>query len=1241
MSPPKNDGAMNDGANESQPFDAATLPLSGLRLIEASAGTGKTFSLAGLYLRLIVEQRASVRDILVMTFTRAATQELRERIRARLADAARIAHAPELAVPGNAEHRFTQQIIAGCEEAPEALARRLADAAARVDEATIVTIHGFAQRAATENAFESALAFDRGDAVDDPSLYREAAADYWRAHVFGAEASADDVLALWPSPDALYQTLAPVLARSHARLAGIDRARLATLQTKMGETWPGTAAPLATTLAEAFEADALIKSGELYKRLAAEDDISAMIADLDTRICAAIEANTAPALPEWLLALADPAPQFKKAAKHQAYAEPLAKLDEALAVLVELQPLAKLVAIDEAAKAVAARAAARKIERRQYSYDDLIVALHAALTHERTGNALADALHARWPYALVDEFQDTDPLQYTSLSRIYLDSEREHGALLLIGDPKQAIYGFRGGDIYAYLAAAHAAREARYTLTTNFRSTQRVLDAIEALYRLPGNDPFIVSEIDFPHVKAGRTEGDRRLVTTDGKERTALTFWQLHGNEREQKNGKTKNPSKADDNARLVDETIAAIGRLLDGESAHWQMADNTTQPVAARDIAVLVNSHREATTLQAALAAHGIRAVCQHRDSVFASEEAADLRLVLRAMAQPDDATAVRAAQPTALIGKRLADLVALADDDHAMQIAIERFHVLYDGWLRRGVLSALEDLFVAAAPGLLALTDGERRMSNYLQLGELLANAEAECFGMASVVRWLDDRIAAAEDGALGAEDESQLRLESDADLVRISTVHAAKGLQYPVVFLPFAQWLGTAGAPDKPPLVFHQQGENDTNSQAMIDLVGDNPANVKQAVIEARSEALRLLYVALTRAEQALIVGWREPDSSGVSGALGDLLYRNGVAGGGALDRLQQANPDAITVAPVDVTRAPPAVEPAAAMDAEQLIAARTDLPAARPRWSTYSFSRLAHAPADTAPAELPEPGAEDELASQPAEALEAEAEDELPKLDARLSGVRFGSAVHDLLEEQLKNPKHGPWPAPGRPLTDEQRRQVYNVLRKYGLIAEDEADPRMDDTAALIARTLHTPLPEIGPLASVNRHNLLTEMEFMLRLGGHRLGALVDTLREAGYLPAALGGHPMQTLYGLMQGFIDLVVEVDGVYFILDYKTNRLGDTPAAYRDDALKRAIGRAHYDLQYLIYTVALHRHLRRCLGEAYDPAVHLGGVQYLFVRAMDGESDIGVFSDRPAIALVEALDALFDGQTADREILA
>tara|TARA_B100002049_G_scaffold119121_1_gene88038 strand:+ start:14794 stop:18483 length:3690 start_codon:yes stop_codon:yes gene_type:complete len=1220
-----------------QVFDAATLPLSGLRLIEASAGTGKTFSLAGLYLRLIVERQVSVRDILVMTFTRAATQELRERIRARLAGAARIAHDMRLADPDSAEDRFTVQVMAAAEEPPAALARRLADAAGRIDEATIVTIHGFAQRAATENAFESALAFDRGDAVDDATIRLEATTDYWRAQVFGDGEQAAAILNFWATPEALYGALAPILARPYVEIAGIDDARIASLLRSLAADWPGTAPVLARTLQDALAADALLKSAALYPALA-DIDIDATVAELDATITDALAAEQVPVLPDWLVALTDPPGQFKKAAKHQAMAKPLANL-AALPVLAELQPLARLLTLQRAATDVAARSATRKIERRQYSYDDLIKALHDSLADPRTGPALADALYARWPFALVDEFQDTDPLQYRSLWHIYLARERERGALLLIGDPKQAIYGFRGGDIYAYLAAARAAGQARYTLTTNFRSTQGVLDAIAALYAQPGAHPFVVDDIDFPRVSAGRTVGDRALTGADGTPVTALSLWELTGGVLPQKNGKTRNPNKQVDTDRLIAETVARIQQLLSGRTLRWQNADDSQRSVAARDIAVLVNAHHQAEAVQSALAAAGIRAVCGQRHSVYASAEAADLRYVLAAMAHPDDPLAVRAAQPTGLIGKQLSDLIAMADDDTALQAAIERFHTLYLAWQRRGVLSALETLFIDVAPKILALVDGERRMSNYLQLGELLAEGEAECYGMDSLVHWLDHQIAAATAGTLGSEDESQLRLETDADLVRISTIHASKGLQYPIVFVPFAHWLGQSQGdrrPDVPPFVFHP--DIDGERPAMIELIG-NADNAAQSCLEARSETLRLLYVALTRAADALFVGWREPDDArGAAGALADLLYRDGAPDGQAITRLKQSAGDVLAHERLDID-APPLIEQAATRTVSPPEGqARDDLPERRARWSTYSFSRLAHAPAESAPATLPEPGAADESSPSVDALAEVPAEEEqaLPALDKRLAGVRFGTAVHDLLEDALNNQPRGAgpgafvWHRPGTSAGPAELEAVYTKLRAGGLIEDDRADPRIDQTADLIARTLHTPLPDIGPLAAVPRDRLLTEMEFMLRLRGQRLGQLVDTLREHGYLATALGGHPTQTLYGLMQGFIDLVVEADGAYYILDYKTNRLGDTASAYAPAALSQAMSRSHYDLQYLIYTVALHRHLARCIAD-YDPSVHLGGVQYLFVRAMDGQTTAGIYHDRPPLALIDALDALFD----------
>ncbi|MDN5874301.1 MAG: PD-(D/E)XK nuclease family protein, partial [Sinobacteraceae bacterium] len=249
----------------------------------------------------------------------------------------------------------------------------------------------------------------------------------------------------------------------------------------------------------------------------------------------------------------------------------------------------------------------------------------------------------------------------------------------------------------------------------------------------------------------------------------------------------------------------------------------------------------------------------------------------------------------------------------------------------------------------------------------------------------------------------------------------------------------------------------------------------------------------------------------------------------------------------------------------------------------------------------------------------------------KLHERMFAVRFGSAVHAMLETWIGDPCRVAWAPPGVPCSDAHHQLVRNKLRQYGLVGETHSDPRISDTAQLIARTLHTPLPDIGPLVALEREQARAEMEFMFRLRGNRRGALVHRLRQAGYLATTLGGEPAQSLYGLMQGFIDLVVECDGRYYVLDYKTNHLGDSPSAYAAQALEGAVGRARYDLQYLIYAVALHRHLRHCLGSDYHLDRQFGGVQYLFVRAMDGNTAAGVFCDRPEPAFIEALDVFFD----------
>lgn len=1224
-----------------QDFHAETLPLDGLRLIEASAGTGKTFNLAGLYLRLIAEENASVRNILVMTFTRAATQELRERIRSRLARAALIAHDRQQADPDNPEDAFTCRILDKFDDhdPQKQLTRRLAEAAGRVDEATIVTIHGFAKRAATENAFESALAFDRGEPVDDPEIHRQMAADYWREQVFATDSTDDTVLNFWSDAEALYQDIRVILDKPHARLLQASQAHIDHLLDQLDKLWPQTRQPLTELLCQLWE-HGLLKKGSLKSALEADNDPQVTMAQLDASIQQALANRRVPLMAPWAATLATPETQLNQKKKLDDYLDSFQQLQPVLDILAELQPLAYTLAIQHAAADIQQRTLDYKAEQRLYSYDDLIAALHQALHEPRTGDRLADALHQRWPYALVDEFQDTDPLQYANLHRIYLDKPRDYGALLLIGDPKQAIYGFRGGDIYAYLAAAQAAGQQRYTLARNFRSTQSLLNAIEALYRQPDTQPFRVAAIDFPSIQAGRTDGDRRLIhTADGSELAALTIWQLEGNVKKHKNGNISNPRKKHDESLLRQKTVETIARLLHTDDIQWQDADNQRKAIRPHDIAILVNRNHQAEELQTALSMAGIRAVCQQQASVYGSAEAAELQLLLRAMLEPDDARAVRAAQTGLLLGKRLADLIALADDDQALQQAVAQFHELHEDWRRRGILSALEKLLIQAAPRILALTDGERRMTNFLQLGELLAHTEAETFGMASLLHRLDEQVEDTREGTSGQNESNQLRLESDAGLVRISTVHAAKGLEYPIVFMPFAPWLGQWSqnkGPHKPPLVFHKSEYSDDhtpNNPAWIDLTGTRQDHIDQAVTEWQSEALRLLYVALTRAEQALFLGWREPSSDKNPGALSDLLYRQTAPPGLAMQQLVARHSDCMALERLNSEQYSPHIPSAPLPSTDSLGPARQQLPQPRPRWSTYSFSRLAHAPVvETGTVELPEAGAMDE--ATPATSVLPPPEDDpaVPELDSRLGGVSFGSAVHDLLETQLQpQPRElASWPMPGQEPNSAQQQLVYETLRRYGLIADDTRDPRIQDTTQLVARTLHTPLPRIGTLAALPSQQIRTEMEFMFRMDGNQLGKLVQTLHEHGYLNTALGGHANQTLYGLMQGFIDLTVEMQGRYYIIDYKTNRLGDTVSAYQGPALQKAISRAHYDLQYLIYAVALQRHLRRSLGRQYDPTFHLGGVQYLFVRAMDGQSDTGIFTDALDPELIQELDVLF-----------
>jgi exodeoxyribonuclease V beta subunit len=1240
-----------------QPFDPFDFPLDGLHLIEASAGTGKTFSLAGLYLRLLVEKRLDVRDILVMTFTRAATQELRERIRKRITAAALIALDPGRAHPGNAEDDIALRLIAAAEndEPREQIARRLRDAAARMDDATIATIHGFAQQAAQENAFDSGLPFDRGTQVDDPEVHLQAVTDYWRSQVLGQTGEhALAFLELWPEPAALYNDLKPALERPYLDIHHGSTEALTALTARARALWeqpeevrpgageasagPPDCARLQAMLATAVAKDHLRKNAPLNKAIQSHGSVEALMNHLGCGLAGTAAGH--PVLPDWLTDLTTDE-GVRRHVKNTGLRTFRPQDLELVHALARLAPAGRGAALDAACATVRRTIAQRKRDARQFSFADMIEALHAAITDPERGPVLARGLRRSWPYALVDEFQDTDPLQYEILRAIYCGQDQADGAgsgLIMIGDPKQAIFAFRGGDVFAYLQAARDA-DGRFDLETNYRSSQGVLDGIEALFRGPAEGTetgeFLVPDIRFHHVDSGRQPDDRTLVRDERV--PPVTVWALPGER-----------LKADDaRSTLIAATVSEICNLIapggaepDGprprgvDTAHFRHADGSTRPVRADDIAVLVNTNREAADVQRALARRGIGAVCLHRASVFATDQATDLLYVLRAADSAARPETVRAALATPIFGARMADLIALTEDESAWHATAARFQDAHETWRTAGVLAMLEPLLQAAAPRVLALEDGERRMTNYLQLAELLAQAETETFGFSGLIHWLTRQIAHPQPDA--EVESQQLKLESDAELVRITTVHRAKGLEYAIVFAPFSPFLG-AREP-KRPWIYH-----DHDGRAWLDCSLDD-AHKPVAARESRAESLRLLYVALTRAQDACYLAWGSINGAQNS-ALAWLLHAGDGAEPAAVDRARTApgwlSEDAVgqrlrdyadraagavriaepPAALADGFRAPPGVAPRGQ--------ARTDLPAARPDWSVLSFSRLIAGGRHRAS----EGAAADEALVLPVAGDEADARPMAPTTSANplqdpipLRGPAFGTAIHQLLED-LEAPAE--WPGPGARPGDAQLTEVARQLKNGGLpLGEDtERQALLASVCRLISRTLHTPLPEIGPLARVPAARRLVEMEFYLGLGGERVHRLLEILNAHGYSIDLPPERARATFTGLLQGYVDLIVEAGGRYWIVDYKTNDLGPDKADYARPALARAVRTGHYDLQYLIYLVALHRHLSQTLDD-YDPTHHLAGAQYLFLRGLDGAStETGVFVDSPDPELVTTLD--------------
>ncbi|GAB2628336.1 exodeoxyribonuclease V subunit beta [Novilysobacter erysipheiresistens] len=1224
------------------------LPLDGVRLIEASAGTGKTFTLATLVTRLVVERSLRIGQVLAVTFTEAATQELRGRIRERLELAARVVlseDGEDADAAAALSCTIVERHLAAGGETRVQLARRLHQAVWEVDLAAIFTIHGFCARVLREHALESGHGFDaRTLLTSDAALREELAADLWRS--FAADPDTALLLPrLWTQPQQLQDDLRVLLSHDPllpapstpgddplpalAQAAGILREAFAA---HGGELRDALDAAVATKFINAamYKSDTLDACWQALQHWCDRADPAAgfddKLARLGTRVLLD-KTNKAGQGSTPQSPLCDAIDAFLDArARHEAW------LDARSTTLLHR--------IRDEART---RLAELKQARRLQTYDDLIDGVADALESER-GNALVAALREQYRIALVDEFQDTDPRQWSIFRRVFgrphgdapADAQVHSPALFLIGDPKQAIYGFRGGDVHTYLRAQDDAEPAP-PLDRNFRSRPGVLQAIAALYVAAGSNtsapdtsntgsdedgnapsPFVDPRIRFMPVHPGGRRSDDDFLR-NGAAAPALTVRTIV--DPAEPDAKS---IKADRSRALATRAcVAEIHALLVEGRAGTTSIDG--RPVAAGDIAVLVRSHREATQVQLALAAAGIPAVAAGKQSLFATDEARELLAVFEALLHPADDSRLRAALATLLVGLDAAAIAALDDDATTHAALQQQAQDWRERWQRSGPFALVADLCAAAGERLLGLLDGERRLTNTLQLGELMQDAQARTPGLHGQLDWLRAAIAEAD-----SDDEAQLlRLESDARRVQIVTLHKSKGLEYPLVFLPF---IGIGG-----------NGHNDVRHHAVHDGARrvlhwkiDKESPAWKAARDAhdreeQAEQARLLYVGLTRARHAL---WLATGAfvGHAKTRLAPMLAD--------LDRLRREPAIAIDDAPVGPAPAPLPPQLEDAVPAAR-IAQRTI-----PRdWWVYSFTQLARADAGEGAAPLAaaigaEQGADDEaLADAMTPAVHAGAggdENAIAPDDAydpRFAGSRFGNVLHDALEhvafEAWRDWRHGDAPPPG------QDAPLREALRSGGY-----PDADLDDGVSLLAglagHTLVAPLPEDGRLCDLAADARRAEMEFHFALAPTRVDALIALLHRHRVLRDRHAFGARQRLEGLMTGKIDLTYTAGGRWYVLDYKSNRL----PAYDPASLDAAMAHSEYDLQALLYTLALHRWLRFRLGDAavggrYDYARDFGGVRYVFSRGLAPDGREGIHAHRPEPGLVHALDALFAGGQA------
>jgi exodeoxyribonuclease V beta subunit len=1183
-------------------FDYAKAPLDAHAVIEAGAGTGKTYSIIQLFLRLVIEKRIPPEAILVVTFTEAATAELRARIRTALTRCIRETKGEDTGL--SEEDPYCASLLQpACSDAPQIRAL-LESASASFDEMSVFTIHGFCKRILRDHAFEYGALFTSTLIDDINPLVHEIALDYYRrrfytAGAFELEWAAANRITVGELESLVHQTLSRVdLEILPEKSAGqnIDQIRkdLGKIHDRMRRAWKESG--------DRYYALIISQIGKMNKRShnkitrlkSAADtyfDLNySLLFDDDIRCgSSAYLESTALKGQDIGILLSDPlAVEFDTFIEK--YHECIKKLDDAAAHLrADFLRYARV------------ELANRKRRRNLWSFDDLIVQVRDGLQSPR-GDRIAASLRRRYHAALIDEFQDTDPAQCLIFEKIF---NHPSTALFYIGDPKQAIYSFRGADVYAYLEAKKGKQV--YVKDENWRSNQALVEGVNRVFA--GDDPFMMNGLIEYH--EARAAAGMKLVVA-GDSHAPLVLWRTE-----------EIPVDTSVARRMLWNGIASeIGRLLYKSSrseAHLSATDGKVRPLRPVDIAVIVRRNADAASLREVLRRAGIPSVVAENRSIFESVIFDQLNMVLSAVHARRE-TYIRAALGSDLFGMTAHDIDSMSHNEQKWELILDSFRRIHDAWERRGFMGMIMELYgrFPVRQTLVSRPDGLRKIADLDHLVELYHRGSIENgLGPSELLAWSVGR-SREKSGA----DEHELRLETDEEAVNIVTVHRSKGLEFPVVFVacgwePF-------DSKKRPRWFYHDR------HRMICDLVHGNDKDSElyhQAGSELAAEQLRLLYVALTRGScKTYLAGFV---SAGYQrSATGYLFHRHRVKMEGETaqrlscvealiaDMIKKKQFDELTAdieryAVKDVIRIEPVPVPASAefdiADAPAPLDALCRKAERRIEddWKISSFSYIAASRTDFHGEEY------DDDAVIPGELSGSL----IPK------GTAVGSCIHEIFENADFSDCN----------SDKTKAATRVTLEKYALNTE----PVAQWADALLESTLAKKIPLLGAsLSQIGNAKCLAEMEFYLavkriddQLLRKTIFSNIDPAFNNGDLKN-LSSLTFDSFAGFLRGFIDLVIEHNGKYYLADWKSNYLGPDVSFYSQEKLCRAMDEHLYLVQGIIYSLALHQHLAaRIPGYSFEK--HFGGVIYLFVRGINPDGDEGVWSFAPPYALIEQLSAI------------